>query len=52
MNRHEIKGDFKQVKGRFRETWGRWTHSYSDVVGGKMSRFIGKVQSMFGRMRK
>jgi len=52
MNRHRIEGNYKQVKGRIVETWGRLTHSYSSVLRGKMSRFIGKIQSKFGRMMK
>jgi uncharacterized protein YjbJ (UPF0337 family) len=52
MNKHVLEGNYKELKGRVREKWGWWTHQYSSVVGGKFNRLVGRLQSMYGKLKK
>jgi uncharacterized protein YjbJ (UPF0337 family) len=52
MNRHLFVGNVKQLKGKVREKWGWWSHRYSSVLGGKINQLAGKIQSLYGRVRK
>jgi uncharacterized protein YjbJ (UPF0337 family) len=52
MNRNTLQGNFKELKGKVREKWGWWTHQYSSVVSGRINQWVGKVQSMYGRLKK
>jgi uncharacterized protein YjbJ (UPF0337 family) len=52
MNRNRFAGNLKQLKGKFREQWGWWTHRYSSVFTGKINQLAGKIQALYGGMRK
>jgi uncharacterized protein YjbJ (UPF0337 family) len=52
MNRHRFAGNLKQLKGKVREKWGWWTHRYSSVFSGKINQLTGKIESLYGRVRK
>ncbi len=52
MNRDQVRGNLKQLKGKAREKWGWWTHRYSSVFNGKINQLAGKIQSLYGRIRK
>jgi uncharacterized protein YjbJ (UPF0337 family) len=52
MNGNRFAGNLKQLKGKVREHWGWWTHRYSIVFTGKISQLAGRIQSLYGRVRK
>jgi uncharacterized protein YjbJ (UPF0337 family) len=52
MNRNRFAGNLKQLKGKALEKWGWWTNRYSSVFSGKMNQLAGKIQSLYGRVRK
>lgn len=52
MNRDRIAGNLKQLKGKAREKWGWWTHRYPSVLSGKINQLTGKIQSLYGRVKK
>lgn len=52
MNRNTVQGNLKELKGKVREKWGWWTHHYSSVVSGRFNQWVGKIQSMYGRLKK
>ncbi len=52
MNRNQFTGNLKQLKGAVRAKWGWWTHRYSSVFSGKINQLAGKIQSLYGRVRK
>jgi uncharacterized protein YjbJ (UPF0337 family) len=45
-------GNLRQLKGRVREQWGWWTHRYFSVFTGMIDQLAGKIQSLYGRVRK
>jgi uncharacterized protein YjbJ (UPF0337 family) len=49
---NRFAGNLKQLKGKAREQWGWWTHRYSSVFTGKINQLAGKIQSLYGRVRK
>ncbi len=52
MNGNRLAGHLKQLKGKVREKWGWWTHRYSSVFMGKINQLTGKVQLLYGKVRK
>lgn len=48
MNEDRIVGNWKQFKGKIREQWGRLTDDDIDVIAGKKSQLLGKIQERQG----
>lgn len=49
MDRHSMKGNWKQLKGRARETWGRLTDDDLDQIEGRRQVLIGRIQERYGK---
>lgn len=48
MNKDIFEGNWKQFKGKAREQWGRLTDDDLDIVAGKRTQLIGKLQERYG----
>jgi uncharacterized protein YjbJ (UPF0337 family) len=49
MNRHDIKGRWKQLKGHVRQQWGDLTDDDIDQIAGRRQVLVGKIQERYGR---
>jgi uncharacterized protein YjbJ (UPF0337 family) len=48
MNWDQIKGNWMQATGKAKEHWGKLTDDDLDVVAGRRSQLIGKIQERYG----
>lgn len=48
MNRHTLKGKWKQLRGEVRTKWGKLTDDDLDVVGGRYDKLVGRIQERYG----
>jgi uncharacterized protein YjbJ (UPF0337 family) len=51
MNHDRLAGQWKQVKGKVREHWGRLTDDDLDVIAGRRSQLLGRIQQRHGLAR-
>lgn len=51
MNHDRLAGQWKQVKGKVREHWGRLTDDDLDVIAGRRSQLLGRIQERHGLAR-
>ncbi len=51
MYRTRLAGNFKIIKGKLQENWGHLTHRHGAVLSGKVNQFVGRILSLFGRVR-
>lgn len=51
MNWDRIEGNWKQVKGKAQVQWGKLTEDDLDVIEGKQTELVGKVQERYGLAR-
>jgi uncharacterized protein YjbJ (UPF0337 family) len=51
MNHDRLSGQWKQVKGKVREHWGRLTDDDLDVIAGRRSQLLGRIQERHGLAR-
>jgi uncharacterized protein YjbJ (UPF0337 family) len=49
VNKHEIKGNWKQMKGRAKEKWGELTDDDLDQIDGRRQVLIGRIQERYGK---
>lgn len=48
MNWEIVEGNWKQFKGTVRARWGKLTDDHLDVIAGKRSQLLGKLQETYG----
>ncbi len=48
MNKEQISGNWKQFKGKIQEQWGKLTDDDLDVIAGKRTQFVGRLQERSG----
>jgi len=48
MNRDTMEGNWKQFKGKVQQQWGKLTGDDLDVIQGKRTELVGKVQERYG----
>lgn len=51
MNWDRIEGNWKQFRGRAKEEWGELTNDDLDVVEGKRTALVGRIQERYGKKR-
>jgi uncharacterized protein YjbJ (UPF0337 family) len=51
MNHDRLAGQWKQVKGKVREHWGRLTDDDLDVIAGRRTQLLGRIQERHGLAR-
>jgi uncharacterized protein YjbJ (UPF0337 family) len=51
MNWDRIEGNWKQFRGRVKEEWGELTNDDLDVVEGKRTALVGRIQERYGKKR-
>jgi uncharacterized protein YjbJ (UPF0337 family) len=49
VNKHEIKGNWKQLRGRAKEAWGELTDDDLDRIDGRRQVLVGKIQERYGK---
>jgi uncharacterized protein YjbJ (UPF0337 family) len=49
VNKHEIKGNWKQLRGRAKEAWGEPTDDDLDRIDGRRQVLVGKIQERYGK---
>lgn len=47
-----IEGNWKQFRGRVKEEWGELTNDDLDVVEGKRTALVGRLQERYGKKRE
>lgn len=48
MNWDQIKGSWNQIRGKAQQQWGKLTNDDLDVIQGKETEFIGRLQERYG----
>ncbi len=48
MNWDRIEGHWKQMKGRARQQWGKLTNDDLNLVEGKRTELVGRIQERYG----
>lgn len=48
MNWDQIKGNWNQVRGKAQQQWGKLTNDDLDVIQGKQTEFVGRLQERYG----
>ncbi len=48
MSWNQVEGYWIQLLGRTRERWGELTHRPFDVLQGKRTQMVGRLQRMYG----
>jgi len=48
MNWDRIEGNWKQFSGKAQQQWGKLTNDDLDVVEGRRSELVGKIQERYG----
>lgn len=51
MNSDTVAGNWKQFKGKVQTRWGKLTNDTLDVINGKSTQLVGKVQEAYGISR-
>ncbi len=48
MNWDQIEGNWKQFKGKVQQQWGKLTSDDMDVMTGKRTEVVGRLQERYG----
>jgi uncharacterized protein YjbJ (UPF0337 family) len=48
MNWDRIEGNWKQFSGKAQQQWGKLTNDDLDVVKGRRTELVGKIQERYG----
>jgi uncharacterized protein YjbJ (UPF0337 family) len=48
MNWDRVEGNWKQFKGQVQQSWGRLTDDDLDLVEGKHTELVGRIQERYG----
>jgi uncharacterized protein YjbJ (UPF0337 family) len=48
MNWDQIEGNWKQFSGQAQQQWGKLTNDDLDVVEGRRTELVGKIQERYG----
>lgn len=48
MNRHILRGKYREVRGGVRREWGRLTHNDLTKMEGELDRMVGLLQKRYG----
>jgi uncharacterized protein YjbJ (UPF0337 family) len=48
MDSDRIAGDWKVLRGKVREKWGKLTNNDLDVIDGRITQLVGRVQKAYG----
>jgi len=48
MNWDRIEGNWKQFSGKAQQQWGKLTNDDLDVVEGRRTELVGKIQERYG----
>lgn len=48
MNWDHIEGNWKQFSGKAQQQWGKLTNDDLDVVEGRRTELVGKIQERYG----
>jgi uncharacterized protein YjbJ (UPF0337 family) len=51
MNSDMFAGNWKQLKGKVQQQWGKLTNDDLDVIEGKQTELVGRVQERYGIAR-
>lgn len=51
MNWDRIEGNWKQFKGQVQQQWGKLTNDDMDVISGKKTELVGRIQKHYGISR-
>lgn len=49
MNWNRIEGEWKQYKGRAMQKWGKLTDDDLDIIAGKRTELVGRLQQRYGK---
>ena len=49
MNWNRIEGQWKQYKGQAMQKWGKLTEDDLDVIAGKRTELVGRLQERYGK---
>ena len=48
MNWDRVEGNWKQLKGKVQSQWGKLTDDDMDVIQGKQTELVGRLQERYG----
>lgn len=48
MNWDRVQGNWKQIKGQVQSQWGKLTDDDLDVIQGKQTELVGRLQERYG----
>jgi uncharacterized protein YjbJ (UPF0337 family) len=48
MNWDRVQGNWKQLKGQVQQQWGKLTDDDLDVIEGKQTELVGRLQQRYG----
>jgi uncharacterized protein YjbJ (UPF0337 family) len=51
MNWDRLEGNWKQVKGKVQQQWGKLTNDDLNLVEGKRTELVGRIQERYGIQR-
>ncbi len=51
MNRDILSGNWKQIRGKVQAEWGRLTDDDLDVIEGRQTELVGRLQERYGLAR-
>ena len=52
MNWDRIEGNWKQFKGKVQQQWGKLTSDDMDVMTGKRTEVVGRLQERYGMAKE
>ncbi len=51
MNWDRVEGNWKQIKGKVQQQWGKLTNDDLNLVEGKRTELVGRIQERYGIRR-
>jgi len=48
MNWEKVEGNWNQIKGKVQQQWGKLTNDDLDLIKGKKTELVGKIQERYG----
>ncbi len=52
MNGDQVEGKWKQYQGKVKEKWGKLTDDDLDIIEGRRTALVGKIQEYYGTSRE
>lgn len=52
MNRDILSGNWKQLKGKVQAQWGKLTDDDLDMIEGRQTELVGRLQERYGLARE